>query len=67
MLAEQGDRSRALDLLQQARVIIARLVQQSPDNSRLSKDLAVFDDNIARLKQASTLKLEAEQPRQAVK
>ena len=65
MLAEQGDTSRALDLLQQARVIIAKLAQQSPDNSQLSKDLAVFDDNIARLKQASTHGLEAEQPRQA--
>ena len=67
MLAEQGDTSRALDLFQRARGIIAGLVQQSPDNSQLSKDLAVFDDNIARLKQASTLGLEAEQPRQAVK
>ena len=67
VLAEQGDTSRALDLFQRARGIIAGLVQQSPDNSQLSKDLAVFDGNIARLKQASTLGLEAGQPRQAVK
>ena len=67
MLAEQGDTSRALDLLQQARVIIVRLVQRSPDNSQLSKDLAVFDGNIAKLKQASTLRPEAAQPQQAVK
>ena len=55
MLAEQRDTSRALDLLQQARVIIARLVEQSPDNDQLSKDLAMFDDNIAKLEQ--TLRL----------
>ena len=62
VLAEQGDTSRALDLLQQARVIIARLVQKSPDDSQLSKDLVVFDGDIARLKQASTPRLEAAQP-----
>ena len=53
VLAEQGDSSRALDMLQQGRIIIARLVEQAPDNSQLSKDLAGFDDTIAKLKQAS--------------
>ena len=53
VLAEQGDTSRALDLLQQARVIIARLVEQSPANHQLSEDLAMFDDNIAKLEQAN--------------
>ena len=53
MLAQQGDASRALDLLQQGRVIIARLVEQSPGNHQLSNDLAMFDDNIAKLKQAN--------------
>ena len=52
VLAQQGDTSRALDLLQQARVIIARLVEQSPGNHQLSEDLAMFDDNIAKLEQA---------------
>ena len=67
VLAEQGDASRALDLLQQARVIIARLVEQSPDNEQLSNDLAVFDANIAKLEQASAPGLEAAQPKQAVR
>ena len=52
VLAQQGDRSRALGLLQQARVIIARLLEQSPDNHQLSEDLAMFVDNIAKLEQA---------------
>ena len=63
---QQGDASRALDLLQQARVIIARLVEQSPGNHQLSKDLAMFDDNIAKLEQISATGAEAAQPEQAV-
>ena len=67
VLAELGDASRALDLLQQARVTIARLVEQSPDNDQLSKDLTAFDDNIAKLEQASAPGLEAAQREQAVR
>lgn len=68
VLAEQGDTSRALDLLQQARVIIARLVEQSPANHQLSEDLAMFDDNIAKLEQANApgSGADAAQPEQAV-
>ena len=62
VLAKQGDTSRALDLLQQARVIIARLKEQSPDD-QLSNDLAEFDAEIAKLKQASASEPEAAQPR----
>jgi hypothetical protein len=43
-------------LLQQGRVIIARLVEQSPGNHQLSNDLAMFDENIAKLKQANISK-----------
>ena len=62
MLAKKGDASGALDMLQQARVIIARLKEQSPDNDQLSNDLAEFDAEIAKLKQASASELEAAQP-----
>ena len=44
---------RALDKYWQGRAIIKRLVTQSPDNGQLSKDLAAFDDSIAKLEQAS--------------
>jgi hypothetical protein len=69
VLAEQGDTSRALDLLQQARVIIARLVEQSPANDQLSKDLAMLEDNIEKLKQANAPGpgADAAQPEQAVR
>ena len=53
MLAKQGDAPRALDVFRQGRAIIAGLVKQSPDNGQLSKDLAAFDDSIAKLEQAS--------------
>ena len=62
---KQGDASRALDMLQQGRVIIARLAEQSPDNSQLSKDLAVFDDNIAKLKRGSISETGSVKPVQA--
>ena len=54
-------------MLRQARVIIARLAEQSPNNDQLSKDLAVFDANIAKLEEASAPGLEAAQPEQAVR
>jgi hypothetical protein len=53
VLAEQGDAPRALDMFRQGRAIIAGLAKQSSDNGQLSKDLAAFDDRIAKLEQAS--------------
>ena len=65
VLAKQGDASQALDMLQQGRAIIARLAEQSPANPQLSKDLAVFDDSIAKLKQAGISEAGSTRPVQA--
>jgi hypothetical protein len=46
-LAEQGERGKALEVLQAGRAMIARLKERSPDNTLLSKDLAWFDVQIA--------------------
>ena len=55
MLTKQSDAPRALDMFRQGRAIIAELAKQSPNNGQLSKDLATFDDSIAKLEQASAL------------
>jgi hypothetical protein len=54
-------------LLKQDRLIIARLLEQSPNDDQLSKDIAVFDANIAKLEQISAPGAEAAQPEQAVR
>ena len=45
----QGERQLALGAFGKGREIIAQLRSRSPDNSALPKDLAWFDDQIARL------------------
>jgi hypothetical protein len=64
-MAEQGDASHALELLQQARGIIAKLMEQSPGEHQLSNDLVMFDNNIAKLEQIRAARAEATQPEKA--
>ena len=48
VLAKQEERGKALEILQAGpAMMIARRKEQSPDNARLSKDLARFDVRIA--------------------
>ena len=50
LLARQGAKSEATVAFEQGHAIIARLIQQSPDNASLGKDLAWFEDELAKLK-----------------
>jgi hypothetical protein len=64
LLAEQGDRAQALSEYRQAREIIARLAAQSPDDATLPDDLAVFDEEIAKLEQSDAAPPKPAQPAQ---
>jgi hypothetical protein len=54
VLAYQGRSADALEQFEQGRAIIARVLEKSPDNALLPKDLAGFDTEIAKLKHAGT-------------
>jgi hypothetical protein len=64
VLAEQGDALHALELLQQARGIIAKLAEQSPGDHQMSNELVMIDNNIGNLEQISA-RAEAAQPENA--
>ena len=53
MLAEQNEAAQALAEFAEGRNIIARLKEQSPDNTSLAGDLAWFDAQIAKLQPAN--------------
>jgi hypothetical protein len=48
--AQQGERQRALGAFTDGREIIAKLQAAAPTNATLPKDLAWFDEQIAKLK-----------------
>jgi glutathione S-transferase len=50
VLARQGAKSEATAAFEQARTITVRLIQQSPDNATLPKDLVWFEAQLAELR-----------------
>jgi len=50
VLARQGFKQDAVANFKQGRAIIEKLRQQSPENSIFVKDLAVIDEQLAKLK-----------------
>jgi hypothetical protein len=63
-LAEQDDTAQALSEYRRAREIIARLAALSPDDATLPDDLAVFDEEIAKLEQSGAATPKTAQPAQ---
>ena len=59
----QGLSKEALEQFKQGRAIIVGVMAKSPDNAQLPKDLAGFDEAIARL-EGSSSKRGATQPAQ---
>ena len=47
--SSQGDTANALEQFRQGRAIIVQVLEKSPDNAQLPKDLAGFDAAIANL------------------
>jgi len=67
VLKAQGKVAEALDLDRHGRDIIARLMEQSPDNATLRNHLARYDGEIAKLEQTEAAEPEAEQTEQAAR